>query len=67
MAPYPTPAELPVQPINLLAADEGEELQRAELYGLLAQLWLAAPDAAMLQQFAEIGRASCRERVCYPV
>ena len=52
MPPHPPPAELPAQPINLLAADEGEELQRAELYGLLAQLWLAAPDAAMLQQFA---------------
>jgi TorA maturation chaperone TorD len=28
-----------------------EELERAELYGLLAQLWLAPPDAALLQQF----------------
>jgi len=33
------------------AAAGGEELARAELYGLLAQLWLAAPDEALLQQF----------------
>jgi TorA maturation chaperone TorD len=32
--------------------DRGEELQRAELYGLLARLWLAPPDAALLEQFA---------------
>jgi TorA maturation chaperone TorD len=32
--------------------DEGEELQRAELYGLLARLWFAPPDDALLQQFA---------------
>ena len=32
-------------------ADDSEELARAELYGLLAQLWLAPPDAALLQQF----------------
>jgi len=30
---------------------DGEELARAELYGLLAQLWLAAPDQALLRQF----------------
>lgn len=29
-----------------------EELERAELYGLLASLWLAAPDDALLQQFS---------------
>ncbi|RYF79310.1 MAG: molecular chaperone [Comamonadaceae bacterium] len=28
-----------------------EELARAELYGLLARLWLAPPDAALLDQF----------------
>ena len=35
-------------------ADSGdsEELARAELYGLLATLWLAPPDAALLQQFS---------------
>ncbi len=32
--------------------DATEELQRAELYGLLARLWLAPPDAALLTQFA---------------
>lgn len=31
---------------------EDEELQRAELYGLLARLWIAPPDAALLAQFA---------------
>lgn len=38
-------------PLNFSRADDSEELQRAELYGLLARLWLAAPDAALLQQF----------------
>jgi TorA maturation chaperone TorD len=38
--------------IQLIDRDEGEELQRAELYGLLARLWLAPPDAALFQQFA---------------
>jgi TorA maturation chaperone TorD len=32
-------------------ADDSDELARAELYGLLAGLWLAPPDAALLQQF----------------
>ena len=32
--------------------DDSEELARAELYGLLSRLWLAAPDAALLQQFS---------------
>ncbi len=34
------------------AGDDSEELARAELYGLLARLWLAPPDAALLRQFA---------------
>ena len=38
--------------VKLIDRDEGEELQRAELYGLLARLWFAPPDAALLQQFA---------------
>jgi TorA maturation chaperone TorD len=38
-------------PVSMAAADDGEELARAELYGLLARLWLAPPDAALLQQF----------------
>ena len=38
--------------LKFAAVDDGEELARAELYGLLARLWLAPPDAALLQQFA---------------
>jgi TorA maturation chaperone TorD len=38
-------------PIEFAAAGNGEELARAELYGLLARLWLAAPDAGLLEQF----------------
>lgn len=33
------------------AADESDELARAELYGLLARLYWRAPDAELLQQF----------------
>ena len=43
---------LPTQAIALTLGSADEELERAELYGLLAQLWLAPPDAAMLEQFA---------------
>jgi TorA maturation chaperone TorD len=32
--------------------DDSDELARAELYGLLSRLWLAPPDAALMQQFA---------------
>lgn len=42
-------------PINFAsspAADDSDELARAELYGLLSRLWLAAPDAPLLAQFA---------------
>ncbi|CAD5373800.1 Putative formate dehydrogenase-specific chaperone [Rubrivivax sp. A210] len=38
-------------PIGFASSDEGEELARAELYGLLARLWLAPPDAALMEQF----------------
>jgi TorA maturation chaperone TorD len=38
--------------IRLIDRDEGEELQRAEIYGLLARLWFAPPDAALFEQFA---------------
>jgi TorA maturation chaperone TorD len=41
-----------VDEIRLIDRDEGEELQRAELYGLLARLWFAPPDAALFEQFA---------------
>jgi TorA maturation chaperone TorD len=44
-------SEAAASPLRFSAADGGEELARAELYGLLAQLWLAAPDEALLQQF----------------
>jgi TorA maturation chaperone TorD len=42
----------PFAHVKLIDRDEGEELQRAELYGLLARLWFAPPDAALLEQFA---------------
>ena len=38
--------------IRLIDRDECEELQRAELYGLLARLWFAPPDAELFEQFA---------------
>jgi TorA maturation chaperone TorD len=39
------------RPISFATPDDSEELARAELYGLLARLWLAPPDEALLQQF----------------
>ena len=45
-------ATLPTQSIALTLGSPDEELERAELYGLLAQLWLAPPDTAVLEQFA---------------
>lgn len=41
-----------VSTLSFSAADGSDELARAELYGLLAQLWLAPPDEALLAQFA---------------
>jgi TorA maturation chaperone TorD len=38
-------------PILFGSTDGSEELARAELYGLLARLWLAPPDHALLEQF----------------
>lgn len=38
-------------PLVFASADAGEELQRAELYGLLASLWLAPPNPALFEQF----------------
>jgi len=38
--------------LSFAAADDSEELARAELYGLLARLWIAAPDEALMSQFA---------------
>ena len=43
--------ETTATPLRFASADGSEELARAELYGLLAQLWLAPPDDALLQQF----------------
>jgi TorA maturation chaperone TorD len=40
------------RPLAFAAADNAEELARAELYGLLARLWLAPPDDALMRQFA---------------
>jgi TorA maturation chaperone TorD len=40
------------QKVAIASPDSGEELQRAELYGLLARCWYAPPDAALLEQFA---------------
>ncbi|WP_374562950.1 molecular chaperone [Ideonella sp.] len=37
--------------LHFTRPDQGEELARAELYGLLARLWLAPADDALLAQF----------------
>ncbi|MEQ1805700.1 MAG: molecular chaperone TorD family protein [Burkholderiaceae bacterium] len=39
------------QALQFASSDDSEELARAELYGLLARLWLAPPDAELLAQF----------------
>ena len=44
-------SETTASPLRFASADGGEELARAELYGLLAQLWIAPPDDMLLQQF----------------
>lgn len=36
------------------STDDADELARAELYGLLARLWYAPPDAPLLEQFAVV-------------
>ncbi|MEN9538983.1 MAG: hypothetical protein RLZZ126_1218 [Pseudomonadota bacterium] len=40
------------QPLGFVGVDEDAEIERAEIYGLLARLWLAPPDAELLQQFS---------------
>lgn len=45
-------AQRGTSPVAVVERDEGEELQRAELYGLLARLWHAPPDEPLLHQFA---------------
>jgi TorA maturation chaperone TorD len=49
-----TPTDDPTPPTLVTAGDgaDPDELARAELYGLLAQLWLAPPDAALRKQLA---------------
>jgi TorA maturation chaperone TorD len=42
----------PPQILQFSSPDEDEELQRAELYGLLSRLWFGPPDDALLEQFA---------------
>lgn len=37
--------------LSFASADDSEEIARAELYGLLARLWIAPPDEALLTQF----------------
>lgn len=37
--------------LSFATADDSEEVARAELYGLLARLWIAPPDAELLTQF----------------
>lgn len=37
--------------LSFASADHREELARAELYGLLARLWMAPPDAELLARF----------------
>lgn len=39
-------------PLSFAPADGSDELARAELYGLLARLWLGPPDAELLGRFA---------------
>lgn len=43
--------DTPPEAIQLADPGDSEETARAELYGLLARLWLAPPDAALLAQF----------------
>lgn len=39
-------------PIGFSSVDEEAEIERAEIYGLLARLWLAPPDTELLTQFS---------------
>ena len=39
--------------LHFASADQSEELARADMYGLLAALWLAPPDAAVLVQIGD--------------
>ncbi|MFN9280903.1 MAG: molecular chaperone TorD family protein, partial [Betaproteobacteria bacterium] len=53
-APSSSSSSSTAAPVAFSAAPgsgEAEELQRAELYGLLARLWLQAPDDALMAEF----------------
>lgn len=39
-------------PMGFSSVDEDAEIERAEIYGLLARLWLAPPDTELLKQFS---------------
>ena len=39
------------QAVSFVSPDDSEELARAALYGLLARVWIAPPDADLLTQF----------------
>ena len=40
-----------IRALSFATMDDGEELARAEAYGLLARLWFSPPDDELLQQF----------------
>lgn len=40
-----------IRGLSFATMDDGEELARAEAYGLLARLWFSPPDEELLQQF----------------
>jgi TorA maturation chaperone TorD len=40
-----------IRALGFATMDDGEELARAEIYGLLARLWFSPPDDELMQQF----------------
>ena len=40
-----------IRALSFATMDDGEELARAEIYGLLARLWFSPPDDELMQQF----------------
>jgi TorA maturation chaperone TorD len=47
----PDEAREAARPMMMTVGGDDEELQRAELYGLLSRLWMAPPDEELLSQF----------------
>lgn len=45
------PITPPSQPLSFGLSQQAEELQRAELYGVLSRLWMSAPDEGLMQDF----------------